>query len=463
MTDLKYLQQRRRRWYVVVEIPAPLRTFLGRPRFVRSLGTESLSVAQERRHKHVAQFKAIIADATRSKVDPGHSLIARARELRHELESAGDEPVIGLEGERTTRHRLVRELILDEAMEVKDFQGEAKADLFYAVATGEDDFVRDAYERWLKERKGQTTKHTEGQNRAVIEDFLSWAGERTTIKQVTRRMAGAYIERHLLGAKGLTRKTVARYLSALSPLWRWLIARGYTNENPWRDQELGEKRPTGEPKKAAWPWAKLRVLLTGDYTPENHDRLHDLMRLALVTGCRLNELCSLRLEDVLKREDGWWFKIVEGKTAAAQRDIPVHDLVASIVERRLSETGDGFLFAGLKPGGPDGKRSWYVSKAFGFYSRRVEAWSPQHDFHSFRRTFSEVLLAQGVPEPAVAVLMGHALQGMTFGVYGKGDLLDKRSVINRLEFPEDVRRMIAEPPIRGNARVVLRRRKRTTK
>ena len=25
----------------------------------------------------------------------------------------------------------------------------------------------------------------------------------------------------------------------------------------------------------------------------------------------------------------------------------------------------GFLFAGLEPGGPDEKRSWYVSKAYG--------------------------------------------------------------------------------------------------
>ena len=44
----KYLQKRRRQWYAILEIPKTLRQQFGRPRFVQSLETESLSVAEKK-------------------------------------------------------------------------------------------------------------------------------------------------------------------------------------------------------------------------------------------------------------------------------------------------------------------------------------------------------------------------------------------------------------------------------
>src|SRR5262249_25552144 len=39
---------------------------------------------------------------------------------------------------------------------------------------------------------------------------------------------------------------------------------------------------------------------------------HDLVRLALVTGARLDELCSLKTSDGQKRQDGWWIVVRAG-------------------------------------------------------------------------------------------------------------------------------------------------------
>lgn len=114
----------------------------------------------------------------------------------------------------------------------------------------------------------------------------------------------------------------------------------------------------------------LLKLLKGWYrTPKFAQVLSDLLRLALLHGARLEELCALRQSDVHKRDDGYWMDITSGKTRAAKREIPVHPLAVSIIERRR-EDKDEYLFAGLDPGGPDNKRSWYISKVYGRFRAR---------------------------------------------------------------------------------------------
>ena len=60
----------------------------------------------------------------------------------------------------------------------------------------------------------------------------------------------------------------------------------------------------------------------GQYTEQYTAILHDpSVRLTLVTGARLNELCSLKASDAHHRKDGWWITIREGKTQAALREV----------------------------------------------------------------------------------------------------------------------------------------------
>ena len=44
----KYLQKRRRKWYAILEIPKTLRPTFNKPRFVQSLETETLTIAETR-------------------------------------------------------------------------------------------------------------------------------------------------------------------------------------------------------------------------------------------------------------------------------------------------------------------------------------------------------------------------------------------------------------------------------
>jgi integrase len=310
--------------------------------------------------------------------------------------------------------------ISEEAKEFLETHGERAASAFFKVAKGEGTLLNSQVDTWLAEQGPMITAQTGAQHRTVIRAFTAWAGSAVLIEDVTRRYAGEFVSHLLAPTSGLSRKTARRYVSSLSSFWRWLRARGLTTENPWREQDLGKKSTRGEtPKRKQWRDEALVKVLSGAYTPRYTATIHDLVRLALVSGARLDELCALRKSDVQEREDGWWISIAEGKTEAARREVPIHDSAAHVLARRFKASRN-FLFEGLVPGGPDKKRSWNASKAFGHYTRKLDLGDKRQTFHSLRKTFVEIMEASEVPESTIKLIIGHARPSLTFGGYSKG-------------------------------------------
>lgn len=161
-----------------------------------------------------------------------------------------------------------------------------------------------------------------------------------------------------------------------------------------------------------------------------------------MTGARLDELCALETHDAHKRSDGWWLAIREGKTQAALREVPIHNSVAHVLERRCKSNVDGFLFEGLVPGGHDKKRSWNVSKAFGHYTRKLGLGEDRQVFHALRNTFIEAMEAAEVPESTTKLLIGHKRSSLTYGHYSKGDRLKLRKYVSKVRYADAVMKLI---------------------
>lgn len=88
----RYLEKRRRRWYAYLNIPKDLRLSLGRRRFIRSLETESLSVAERRVHSVIAEWKKEIAVARGNELGTDDELLKAIRKVRRDtqrLQSTG--------------------------------------------------------------------------------------------------------------------------------------------------------------------------------------------------------------------------------------------------------------------------------------------------------------------------------------------------------------------------------------
>ena len=91
------------------------------------------------------------------------------------------------------------------------------------------------------------------------------------------------------------------------------------------------------------------------YTPEEAVRLlkpaegdrqlADVIRMARYTGERREELCSLKVEHV----KGDRFEIVDAKTGAGIRTVPIHRQLSNTIMRLVNDSADGYVLSGLKP------------------------------------------------------------------------------------------------------------------
>ena len=96
------------------------------------------------------------------------------------------------------------------------------------------------------------------------------------------------------------------------------------------------------------------------------DSLKDLMTLAAYTGCRIEELCSLKLDEVSDDK----IEIVDAKSEAGWRTIPIHQHIAQTVARLVATSTDGYLLSGLTFN-KYGNRSNAIGKSFGRLKKQV--------------------------------------------------------------------------------------------
>lgn len=429
MADMQYLQKKGNVWMAVVEVPKPLRETLGTPRLKASLKTSSLAEANRLKWPIVTAFKARIDEAKLKQENPTAATLRDGAEWRVALAEASRSPVdVGERTEHVPYDELLSEV--KRLASIIEDREPGLGERYLKAATGEGTILKDYIEPFAAEVvcSGQTMV----QHRSTIKRYIAWAGEFTTIEECDRVKAGEYVT-ELLTTSGFARRTVKRHLSSLSQYWLWLESKGHARGNVWLSHRLG-KGQKGVKGRTGLSDDNILKVLQGSYSTKKFDQvIKDLARLALLHGARLEELCALKRSDVHKRADGYWFEIGEAKTEAGVRELPVHPKAVGIIERRL-KGHDEFLFAGLEPGGPDGKRSWYVSKAYGRFRKQIGVTGKFEDFHALRHTYIAMMEGLEVAESTTKLLVGHKRTSMTYGLYSKGQRVNLRTAINKLDY-----------------------------
>lgn len=431
----QYLEKRFNTWYAVVEVPKPLRELAGTRRFMKSLKTHSLAEANRLKLPLVSEWKRQIALLEKGKPDKLAKVHMRLNDLMDEIGRLPDVEDETEDGREVNWRAEAESRALEFLKEVAEEHGEAVGRRLKARVMSGHVFIRDLYPGWLGEFVGK--EHTKRQGEFAVKQFLSWSGEATTAQEVDRKVAGRFISKLL--SDGLrSQRTIERYAYSLSSFWRWMMRRGHldSDKNPWRGHELGK----GGNKTKRKPLSDEVVLklLKGQATKSRYgSALPDVLRIALATGMRLGEICELEKTDVERRADGLWLNIGEGKTEAAERSVPVHPIIAGIVERRL-KGADPYLIAHLARGGSDKSRGYYVTKAFMQFRKGLGVTEKGQVFHALRNTFIACMEGHGVPESTTKLLVGHARGSMTYGHYSDGQRVDLRKAIERLDYGAEI-------------------------
>lgn len=222
--------------------------------------------------------------------------------------------------------------------------------------------------------------------------------------------------------KTLSSHTINKYLSRLSNLFSYAVTHGYMNMNPAGSLKVKLKsRPDEE--RQAYTTEDLQKLFREPDTSKTFTYWSPL--LALYTGCRLEEICQLHLEDIRKEGNVWVFDINDKhekslKNLSSVRLIPIHPHLINLGLLKhvatLKSKGEKRLFPELWQ-----RRDGYgqaVSRWFQVYKSKCGI-DQGKTFHSFRHTFITHLKHKQVDPFMIHELDGHTINSETMGRYGK--------------------------------------------
>ena len=435
-----YLQKRVNRWYAIMEIPKALRPHFKRTRFVKSLKTESRSLAERKVHAVISAWKNEIAIAQGEPEDilspETYGWVGRERKpvtrppvsanaMWRALKNAKDDE----------EHLSILRQIDDAADDIGAINvdnigdppsSDPEAQQFYARATGQLFNFTEHLDEWLS--ASRTTDKTKDMQ---CSDAKRFSKEFQLVQDVTRPEIRRWINK-LMIEDGLAPATVQRMLSGLRSYWRYLQSIGVAGEDdePFSKLDVARQAKQSSPRSARQPFEPEDVVkLLDEAIKRDDENLADLIRLGMWTGCRIEELCALKIEQV----KGDYFSIEDAKTKAGWRDIPIHRELAQTMTRLIESSGDGYVIPGLSEN-KYGDRSNAVGKRFGRLKNDLEFGS-QHVFHSIRKTVVTILENAGVAENVVADIVGHEKTTMTYGLYSGGvKLAVKSGALDKLTY-----------------------------
>ena len=122
------------------------------------------------------------------------------------------------------------------------------------------------------------------------------------------------------------------------------------------------------------------------------------LRLLMLTGCRLNEILTLRWDDV-DRAAGE-FRLRDGKTGA--RMVPLTPTAEAVLDGIARAPGNPWVVAGKKP------ESRLTSITGDWYRLRARAGLDDVRIHDLRHSFASRALAAGESLSMIGRLLGHA-------------------------------------------------------
>ena len=402
----KYLQKRRRQWYAILEIPKTLRQQFGRPRFVQSLETESLSVAEKKVLPVIVGWRRQIDLARGADIGTDDELLATVMRVRRDTQRAK------VDGRELAELQMAQEefAMMEALGPNNDYSGDDTLFNAVSIAHGKTHLLREHIEEFLASRD-VAPKTTDMQRRdlGLFAKKFQYAHDATRLKVID------WVNVTLGAERNLSLGTRSRMISAARVYWDYLEKnKGLTIPSP-----LHKVLPPKPKKKTkAMIEAQRKAFRVSDYhkllASCADDTLKDLITLAAYTGCRIEELCILKLENVSDDK----VEIVDAKSEAGWRTIPIHHHIAQTVARLVATSTDGYLLSGLTFN-KYGNRSNAIGKSFGRLKKQL-GFSESYVFHSFRKGFATQLENANIPVNVSARLMGHEVQGQTFGNYSDG-------------------------------------------
>ena len=403
-----HLVKRYNTYFAVLYVPKEIQYIIGKAKFSKSTGTENRKLAETIAQVYVMGWKAEI-EAARSKSDD--PLIQSAKDIRKLLKSS---PA-----------HLVQDAIDEEIAKLNLAKKEIHAEVFEQIATGKNQYLEDVLKNWKKheEDRGLSQKNID----QMFSDIQIMITQFPTAPLITAKSVDLWI-RHIAKKGKLSASSVTRIIGSSKNFFKYLQfikEIPQTEPNPFVvpiEFKISNKPNSKSVNKTqSWlPFSPKEIVSLYKISLDENQKLADLILIAMYTGARIEEICSLLCKDIDLKEES--ITIIDAKTEAGERTIPIHPYIKGRIEKLIEDSTDDYLLSGLTKN-KYGDRANALGQRFGRLKTK-QKFSSRYVFHSIRKTFTTMLENAGVGENLAADIVGHEKPRITYGLYSGGASLE---------------------------------------
>jgi integrase len=428
--DKQYLKKRHNVWWLRIRIPANAKDILGKTELWKNLRTSDLAEANRKKHKEIGLMYEEIEQAKRDyegmvdKLSKEVQISKYAEYLREANITSSDpekEDYLGavklelLEGKLDKLYGSKKaDAILhsdDPQWEVQEPNSLAKKNFIEAHKLTDQSYspLSLVSKKFLAEESKSLKNSSYRRKKTHIEHFIKWTSNRD-ITKINKKIVGDYVT-SIIQNYNPSSKTIRNIVSNIGSLFRWAEGRGYIEYNPFYNPILPKSNKESLVRK---PWSNENIMtfLKSEFVGVNE---FIATCVALYSGMRLDEICNIK-KTVINDN---CFKVLEGKTKASQRIIPIHPVLKPLVKKFLNSKVEDYMIKGIKGGGYDNKRSWNFQKKLGRLRKKIGI--PKGVvFHTLRNTFATHMENLGIPRNHTSQIMGHEDSNMALDIYSAG-------------------------------------------
>lgn len=304
--------------------------------------------------------------------------------------------------------------------------GEFLAKTIYLANFGSDKLenLLAGFERHLKETdRGPSARSYMGD----VKRFASWMQKRGGFNICAASPLDMIDYREYLqeyggrNGTGAAPATVNRALISLKIFFNWLKKEGQINDNPAENTKPVAVAAVPAPK---WLDRNQQAALMRTVRDSGKTRDEAMVGLMLHAGLRVDELCSLRRDDITISDRSGQVAVT-GK-GNKYREVPLNSTIRKILQRWLDENPEGPLFPNRYQKAISTRGVFKVVAEYAYHAKLVGV-TP----HTLRHTFCKNAIDRGIPIDQVAAMAGHSSLDVT-KKYTTPSLADLQAAVERL-------------------------------
>jgi len=406
---MSYIQLRGNCYYARLSVPKELRNHFNKRELKQSLNTSDVNIAKPKAMQLVSHWKYQF-EALKGSPEAHEQL---ASQIRVEpVDETKTDPNTGMTAKDYYIDHVAEHHVMDEKQ--KDFH-----DIALGKKTPFLLYKESFFNQW------QVNEKTKQMADTVLKRVCAIF---PTIESVKRALVMKMVQEDTSAPK-----TKQRNYGFIHKYWEYLKdieAISFTSENPFSKLKINAKKNTSPRKEFSVDEIKR---LYKSAKERNDEELADLIFFAIHTGARIEELCQLKIIDVIQVDGYSCIQIKDAKTSAGNRTIPIHSSLRSLIAKMMNQRNDGYLIA-MQNKNKFGKRSNALSKRFTRLKQDL-GFTPEYVFHSIRKTVVTIFENNAINEGIAADIVGHEKNTMTYGLYSGGNSAkSKFEAIEKIKF-----------------------------